>query len=334
MSIKKLVKDIFPCAPAIYHEMQKEYRMIYNLLDRPIIILLYHRVAELETDPQMLAVSPENFSKHMRFLKKNYDVLRFEDDWEKVKSPSVVVTFDDGYVDNLINAKPILEQYDVSATIFVATGNIGNNKEFWWDDVERIILLNDHLPDTFTLCWKQKQLVFDFSSEIKKYDSYRKLHVMLKAMQFDERIQVLNILEDNLTPNVEPRTLFRTLNVEELIELDSSKNITIGGHTVTHTQLSIQSTDMQRWEILESKKSLEKILGHKITTFSYPFGGKQDYTMETVENVRKAGYIKAASNYSGQIHAKFKNYHEYPRHLVRNWDIDRFKAEINAFWTN
>lgn len=181
MSIKKLVKDIFPCAPAIYHEMQKEYRMIYNLLDRPIIILLYHRVAELETDPQMLAVSPENFSKHMKFLKKNYDVLRFEDDWEKVKSPSVVVTFDDGYVDNLINAKPILEQYDVSATIFVATGNIGNNKEFWWDDVERIILLNDHLPDTFTLCWKQKQLVFDFSSEIKKYDSYRKLHEIGRA---------------------------------------------------------------------------------------------------------------------------------------------------------
>ena len=334
MHLKNTVKKIFPWSPNVYHSARRECKHLYNMCNKPVIILLYHRVANLEIDPQLLAVSVVNFEKQIKYLKENFEILRFEDNWENIDRPSVVVTFDDGYLDNLVNAKPILEQYDVPATIFVSTGNIGNNKEFWWDDVERIILLNDHLPDTFTLCWKQKQLVFDFSSEIKKYDSYRKLHVMLKAMQSDERIQVLNILEDNLIPNVEPRTLFRTLNVEELIELDSSKNITIGGHTVTHTQLSIQSPDMQRWEILESKKTLEKILGHKITTFSYPFGGKQDYTMETVENVRKAGYIKAASNYSGQIHAKFKNYHEYPRQLVRNWDIDRFKAEINAFWTN
>ena len=54
---------------------------------------------------------------------------------------AVAVTFDDGYVDNLCEAKPRLEAEGVPATIFVATGALGQRTEYWWDELARLILL-------------------------------------------------------------------------------------------------------------------------------------------------------------------------------------------------
>ena len=51
-----------------------------NLIDPPVVVLLYHRVALLERDPQQLAVTPENFRAHLAWLRAHYPVLRFEED--------------------------------------------------------------------------------------------------------------------------------------------------------------------------------------------------------------------------------------------------------------
>lgn len=331
--IKRIVKDVFPWSPDVYHRMISTGKALVNIVDKPVIILLYHRVANLETDPQLLAVSTENFAAQMKYIKENFDILRFEDNWENIKRPSIVVTFDDGYVDNLVNAKPILEKYEVPATIFVATGNIGTGREFWCNDLERLILLNENLPKSLELPTKNTEII-DFSSENKKYEGYYELHRLCLEMQAGERNKFLEKLESILTPNIPLRNLFRTLNEKELQDLDASKYITIGAHTVTHTKLAIQPCDVQRWEIMESKRVLEAILGHEITTFSYPFGCYEDYTKETVKIVKQAGYTKAASNFPGQIHAKKTSAFEIPRQIVRDWDVDRFKAELNTFWTN
>ena len=53
----------------------------------------------------------------------------------------MAITFDDGYVDNLREAKPRLAAGDVPATLFVTTGAIGQRTEYWWDELARGILL-------------------------------------------------------------------------------------------------------------------------------------------------------------------------------------------------
>ena len=58
----------------------------------------------------------------------------------------LVVTFDDGYADNLYNAKPLLERYEIPATIFLTSGCIGQNREFWWDELDRMLLQPKTLP--------------------------------------------------------------------------------------------------------------------------------------------------------------------------------------------
>jgi peptidoglycan/xylan/chitin deacetylase (PgdA/CDA1 family) len=104
------------------------------------IILTYHRVAEPVDDPHLLAVSPVNFEQQVEFLKKNYNVISLEQlihdvAQQKLQQNSVVITFDDGYADNLYTALPILEKYNAPMTLFVTSGHI-DTPRFYWDNVE------------------------------------------------------------------------------------------------------------------------------------------------------------------------------------------------------
>ena len=109
------------------------------------IILCYHRVTELDSDPQLLSVTPKNFREQLEVLRRLYNVARLRD-WisEEGKSTRltvVVITFDDGYADNFHEALPLLREADCPATVFVTAGKIDDEEEFWWDELERLILL-------------------------------------------------------------------------------------------------------------------------------------------------------------------------------------------------
>jgi peptidoglycan/xylan/chitin deacetylase (PgdA/CDA1 family) len=94
-----------------------------------IRILMYHRVVPLPAFDQ-LSVHPDRFAAHMAYLSKNCDVLSLaqavrsmdESNLQSGSRPKIVVTFDDGYRDNLLHAFPILSKYRLPATIFVTTG--------------------------------------------------------------------------------------------------------------------------------------------------------------------------------------------------------------------
>ena len=77
------------------------------------LVLMYHRVAEVDNDPWALAVSPRHFDEHLQVLRASYQTatprqVAAATDGEEVALGTVVVTFDDGYADNLHLAKPLL----------------------------------------------------------------------------------------------------------------------------------------------------------------------------------------------------------------------------------
>lgn len=103
-----------------------------NLIENPVIVLCYHRVTELTADPYELAISPKNFCEQIKYISENFSVKRFEENWD-FRELAFVITFDDGYADNLYNALPVLQKFNVPATIFVTPGFTDSGREFPWD---------------------------------------------------------------------------------------------------------------------------------------------------------------------------------------------------------
>ena len=85
-----------------------------------LTVLMYHQIAKNSTDA--LTVSPENLEKQFQYLSKfGYNALFFKDlNKIKTKKP-LIITFDDGYLNNAEFLPALLQKYGLKATIFIAT---------------------------------------------------------------------------------------------------------------------------------------------------------------------------------------------------------------------
>lgn len=268
---------------------------VWNDSNGKVCVLLYHRVCRLQLNVWGLAISPENFEQHIKYYKQNYDIVRFEEDWTGIDRPALAITFDDGYADNFKYALPILEKYQVPATIFVSTGNIGNDREFWWDELERVVFFSSKTEYYFYPCNE----ILRIGNYPEKENACRKIRLYLKELLPEQRELFLAEMGRELGVDGCPREFNRSLTEDELVKMAESPYITIGGHTVTHNMLSAEPVYMQEWEITESKNRIERIIDREIEVFSYPFGADKDLNESSIECVEKAGYRKAATTSVG-----------------------------------
>jgi peptidoglycan/xylan/chitin deacetylase (PgdA/CDA1 family) len=308
------------------------YKRLLNIIDPPLIVLLYHRVTTLASDPEMLAVTPDNFRSHMKFLKERVPLVRFDEEWTKFSRPAVAITFDDGYADNALEALPILEEVGVPATFFVSTGTIGTATEFWWHELERIILMEKSLPSLFALHDCSSERRWPTGSFRERQEFYNEIMRLMNEADAMHRNNWLAQLRSWAGTDAAPEEIHRSMSVDELRLLAGNGLVTIGAHTVSHTRLSSLSTEAQLNEIQTSKKQLEEWLDREISTFSYPFGRRSDYTQQSISLCRQAGFTKVAANFPGQAH-RWTDPYQIPRHLVRNWPVETFAQKLRGFWT-
>ncbi|MGE4342924.1 MAG: polysaccharide deacetylase family protein [Geoalkalibacter sp.] len=316
----------------IYCGFRSRKNAILNILDKPVIVLLYHRVADLDSDPERLAVSPTHFREQMNYLKEHYRIVRFEGDWSGLQEPAVAVTFDDGYADNFYEALPILEETGVPATFFVSTCYLGTLHEFWWHQLECLLLREGRFPLQFELNDSRCGRSWPTSTLLQRKSLYCDLNELMQRIEPARREAWLVHLRDWAgQAHMVQSGLNRLMTPGELRRLAASPQVTIGAHTVTHTALSGLSEVQQRNEIMTSKETLERMTGDTVQTFSYPFGTKNHYNRKSVRICREAGFLKAASNFPGQIH-RWSDPYQLPRHLVRNWCLDMFIDKMRGFW--
>jgi peptidoglycan/xylan/chitin deacetylase (PgdA/CDA1 family) len=292
-------------------------------------VLLYHRVNRLNADPQLLCVSQENFDAHLSFLKKNARILtiaEFEDilrNRKKFPRGACLITFDDGYEDNLSQAVPVLDKYGAEALFFISTGNIEDQKEFWWDRLENIFI-NGKLQERRSIRYGDN--AFDTSNPFAMMRAYEALFNLLKNKAVKGRDAYLDDLESQLEIPVK-RSTHRSLNMNELKRFSASSSVIIGAHTVNHPKLSVLDPVSQQKEIKGSVSFLEHHLEYKICYFSFPFGSISDYTVDTTSIVKDLGFTMAFSNIQRACKSNDDIY-QVPRLLVRDWNVDALKMNL------
>jgi len=339
--------------------LRRTARRVTNMFVPHAIILLYHRVSELPLDPQLLCVTPQHFAEHLEVIRDCGRTIQVKALGEALQHRSsgrcsVVVTFDDGYADNLYNAKPLLERFDIPATVFVTTGYVGSKREFWYDDLERILLHAGPLPETLRLKLSDHWYQWELGAQVAcgeagdagtrewnvsrkenptvRHGLYRSLFQILQPLPDTERQKILKKLASWAGMDTIHRRTHRTLTPQEVIGLADGGLVEIGSHTVTHPVLSALPLIAQRAEMDGSKACLEEILGRPVASFAYPFGGRSHYTEQTVAAVREAGFERACSNFAGTVRRGTDRW-QLPRFLVRDWDGGEFARNLED-WTD
>lgn len=279
---------------------------------------MYHRIAEPETDVWDIAVSPTAFEQQAKFLQQNAHVIPVSELLEAltqkaIKRNTVVITFDDGYADNYLVAKPILDHYGLPATFFIPSQTIDKPEEFWWDELEAIILSAEHLPASFASTVGAGAVTVDLGNEAHLSDDLRRRHQQWKAgaerpptlrsalffrlwqllrpLPYPEQQRELRRLRQWGGVGISARPAYRTMSRSQLQSLSRSPLHELGAHTCSHPALACHSAAFQKLELADNKKYLEQVVGRTVTSAAYPYGNYNEQTLESTAEVGfKAGF--------------------------------------------
>jgi len=238
---------------------------------------LFHRVnpkKDILWEPMDVAL----FEKCIQYITKKYNVVLIEDivfsDELFSGNNYATIMFDDGFIDNIDYAAPILDKYKCKASFYVVTDCIEKNIPTWTYILEHsfqftklsdINLEFDFLPEDMR--------VSKLSTNTERLNYVSRLKPFLKKLSHENRTFVLNHVAKYYN-DVEMPLLM--MNWRDLSELKSAGHY-IGSHTATHGMLGTMSNkDEIKNELLSSGNAIKKNSGYFPLTISYPVGSFND----------------------------------------------------------
>ena len=307
---------------------------------------MYHRVADAAYDPWGLSVQPRRFEEQMRALKAfrvPLPLAEFVALLEKRALPQLAVgiTFDDGYVDNLWVAKPILEEAGVPATIFLTTGLLGSQQEFWWDELARLTLGRRESAEGVVVIDGRSIAVrlpalpnnAEVSSTWRAWEPpstererlYRELWGELRGLGLAPREEGMGSVRDLLRNGVsDPSDL--PMQPKD-VRLLSGDLIDIGAHSETHRPLTRLPIAERRQEIEGCRTACEALIGRPVAGFAYPHGDLDEVTKELV---RDGGFQWACSTRSAAVDPTRFDRFDLPRLRALNWTSHEMRHAMDA----
>ncbi len=277
---------------------------------------MYHRIlrdddeAKLSIQPGMY-VTESAFKKQIKYLKKHYKIISLKkliDLWNNgadyENKRYCVITFDDGWRDNYLNAYPVLKKYNVPATIFLATSYIGTSNWFWPEKIS-YLLLNKYSETISALehISHFKNGLQDISETISKIIRNRNNKgtneqidsIIERIKQYP--LQVIEDIIDQISQKIgitipAERLLLDWTEIKEM----SNNGISFGSHTCNHKILTTVTRNEAKKELEESLRLLKEKELEFVPVFCYPNG---NYNRELQKIVSECGYVAAVTTKTG-----------------------------------
>jgi len=281
---------------------------------------MYHSVGSAR-DPYHLRVKPERLAAHLARLRERCEIVPLAEVSRRSRRDRAAVTFDDGYVDNLYEAKPVLEKYGMPATVFVTASAVPDGATFWYDRLAHLVLDAPSTVSHIELNVAGTPLWADLRSESARARAHIAIHRRVRNLQPAEISSTLDALAESLATVPDTDTAPRSLNTDELRSLGEGGLVDIGAHTLTHPVLSQLPANEQWSEIHGSRRLLQDLTGMRVTSFAYPFGTPDSFTDATERLVADAGFELAVTSTDGR---STRDLLRLPRQYVDDWDEAEF----------
>jgi peptidoglycan/xylan/chitin deacetylase (PgdA/CDA1 family) len=311
------------------------------------VILMFHRIADPASDPWGLSVAPSRFEEQISSLKARRIPLSMRDFVDQLQNGTlprlaVAITFDDGYVDNLHVAKPILEAIGVPATVFLTTGYLGKQKEFWWDELARLVLTRREAV-TGSIVIGGRSIVVDLpqlpdrGARRSAWRAWEPPRTARERLYFEiwNQLRLLDCVAREAGIDC-VRQVFGydlaferdfPMQAEDVTRLLAGTRIEIGAHAETHQPLTTLPVHERRREIERSRAACEALAGKSIDGFAYPHGDRDALTKDLV---REGGFRWACSTHPAAADRSRFDVFDLPRLQACNWTA----AEMNRVLNN
>ncbi len=289
-------------------------------------IFIFHRVLD-KKDPLMPSEPDRAEFEHIiKAVSCVFNMLRLDDAVERLKAGTLptraaCITFDDGYLDNLENAWPILKKYNVPMTIFVAT-DFMQGKMMWNDIITESVRRLSKLLELPGLGHK----VIDFSLAESRLSKLQSLISEVKYLPSLERDSIVEKIANQA--GYQPESLM--MNETQIKNLDA-QGVLIGAHTQSHPILTSLTDQEAQREIEQSKLQLEALLEKSVDYFAYPNGRVDaDYNKRHATVVADLGF-KAAVSTNLEIANGGCSLFELPRFTPWDKNINKFVLRSIAY---
>ena len=285
---------------------------------------MYHGVTKNTYCPSVWTQLPEKiFEAQIKWLAKTFHPITLTEMIQAVQSKrslpsnSVLITFDDGLKNNIDIVYPILQKYNIPATIFLTVDYIGTDQFCWVDDLYITILTASENKQSLDLSHPKADNLFQQGDT---WAAYHTLVEFLKVLPEDVLYEHLGRIFSQIEID---RDLYKgdfgMLSWEDIKKMDADPLISFGAHTANHRILThIPSEDLDD-ELFGARQRMEGKLGHTVTSFCYPNGRLGlDFLPEHMDMLERGGYSCAFATNRGMFDLVKDNVFSIPRVSVGN----------------
>jgi peptidoglycan/xylan/chitin deacetylase (PgdA/CDA1 family) len=266
-------------------------------MSRRLLVLGWHNIEPTWAFPGLSAeAGRRGFERQARFLRRWTNVVPLRSaladlaEGRPLPPRAVALTFDDGYLDNATFAAPLLSAAGLPATFFLVPEFLAGTSDAWWENLGWTL----EQATEQSLRWDGER--YDLGTAAAKRTAMDALAESLKQVDARTRADAVAEIRRQLVPGSDgpPRLFMNWDEADTLPRLGHD----IGSHTCGHPILSRETPAVQTRELVRSREVLQARFGRPVDVLAFPNGRRQDYSDETLDLVRSAGYQFAVTTRS------------------------------------
>lgn len=303
---------------------------IYRVLNTSPKVVFWHGV-DLVHDKSVdgECVNNDVFENQIIYLKKHFNIIPIDKlkMIDSLTKRDMVITFDDGFKNNLEIAAPILERHKIPFTVFICSNNVSTGSLFP-TSISRLIILKSNANNIQIPSLQINKIL---TTKAERETLSKQVEFRLKTIPIDQVRKAVDELINNISIKEfqslkEKYTSLLPMNWDEVKKMSNIEGCTIGSHCLDHICLHENQEDEEIiYQLRESKKVIENKIGKPCNFLAFPNG---DYTEFVRKAVSEIGYSMAFTTEKNKIITNNLDFSAIPR-MGAPRDLPRFKFFVN-----